>query len=156
MDIAITKLTHNDTADFSDLLALFEAVFEWDNFSLPNPSYLRQLLENPAFFVFVAKYDKKVVGGLTVYVLDRYDTEKKLAYIYDLGVTTALQRKGIGTMLIAAVNDFCIRNGFSEAFVQAETGDTHAVNFYRTTPIRSEMSAIQFTYSYDAKKDSSE
>ncbi len=81
--------------------------------------------------------------------MDRYDTEKPFAYIYDIAVLTGFQRKGIGKLLIAGFNDYCEKNGFSEVFVQAETDDIEAVNFYRTTPISSELRATHFTYSFE-------
>lgn len=149
MDIEIIKLNPTDIGDFSALIKVFEDVFEWENFTFPKSKHLERLLDNSNFLVFVGKKDKKLVGGLTAYVLDRYDTEKPSAYIYDLAVITDLQRKGIGKILIAALNDYCTKNGFIEVFVQAETDDLQAVNFYRTTPITSELKATHFTYSFD-------
>jgi aminoglycoside 3-N-acetyltransferase I len=104
----------------------------------------------------VAKTKEKVIGGLTAHVLDRYDTEKPSAYIYDIAVLTTQQRKGIGNLLIATLNDYCKKNGFSEVFVQAETDDHQAVNFYRTTPNTHELQATHFTYSFDEVNDSEE
>ncbi|MDX2304837.1 MAG: GNAT family N-acetyltransferase [Microscillaceae bacterium] len=147
MNLEIVKLTHDSMEDFYGLIRVFENVFEWEGFTLPSKTHLQKVLENPNFLVFVAKKDATVVGGLTVYVLDRYDTEKPSAYLYDLAVLTDLQRKGIGKLLITTLNDFCEKNGFEEVYVQAETDDFQAVNFYRTTPISGELKAIHFTYS---------
>ncbi len=52
-------------------------------------------------------------------------------------------------MLITSLNDYCEKNGFNEVFVQAETADLQAVNFYKTTPISSELMATHFTYSFE-------
>ncbi len=149
MDIEIRKLNPTDIDDFSDLIKVFEEVFEWENFIFPKSNHLQRLLDNPNFLVFIGETDKKLVGGITVHVLDRYDTEKPSAYIYDLAVITDFQRKGIGKFIIATLNDYCKQNGFSEVFVQAETDDIRAVNFYKTTPISSELNATHFTYSFD-------
>ncbi len=151
MDIEIRKLNSTDIDDFSDLVIVFEEVFEWENFSFPRRPHLQRVLENSNFLAFVAKADKKLIGGLTAYILERYDTEKPSAYIYDIAVLTEQQRKGIGKLLIATLNDFCEKNGFNEVFVQAETEDSQAMNFYKTTPISSEMKATHFTYSFDSK-----
>ena len=43
-------------------------------------------LSGTNFFTFVAKYDNKVIGGLNVYILNRYYSIKPIAYIYDIAV----------------------------------------------------------------------
>jgi aminoglycoside 3-N-acetyltransferase I len=149
MDIEIRKLNQTDIGDFTDLIKIFEDVFEWENFIIPKSKHLQRLLDDSNFLVFVGKVDTKVVGGLTAHTLHRYDTEKPSAYIYDLGVITDLQRKGIGKLLLKNLNNYCNKNGFNEVFVQAETDDIQAINFYKTTPISSELKATHFTYSFD-------
>lgn len=153
MDIQIERLTHRNIDDFSDLIKVYVEVFEWDNFSFPSKTHLQKLLNNEGFLVFVAKAKEKVIGGLTAHVLDRYDTEKPSAYIYDIAVLTNQQRKGTGKLLITTLNDYCEKNGFSEVFVQAETDDFQAVNFYKKTPISSELPATHFTYSFDRRRN---
>lgn len=149
MDIEIRTVKTTDIDDFTSLIKIFEEVFEWENFTIPKSKHLQRLLDDSNFLVFVGKVDKKIVGGLTAYVLHRYDNEKPSAYIYDIAVITDFQRKGIGKLLIATLNDYCIKKEFSEVFVQAETADMQAVNFYKTTPISSELKATHFTYSFD-------
>ena len=156
MNVEIQILTPEDTDCFSELIKVFEKVFEWENFSPPTNSYLQRLLNNKSFLVFVAKTNHSLLGGLTAHVLYRYDTEKPSAYIYDMAVSPQFQRKGIGKLLIATLNDYCKKNGFSEVFVQAETNDHQAVNFYRTTPNTSELQATHFTYSLDEVNDNVE
>ncbi|MEO8111818.1 MAG: GNAT family N-acetyltransferase [Ginsengibacter sp.] len=152
MKIEILKLQHNDIDDFSNLIKIFEKIFEWQNILFPSKTHLQKVIDNPRFIAFVAKAHNKLIGGLTAHILDRYDTEKPSAYIYDIAVLTDFQRKGIGKLLIAGLSDYCEKNGFSEVFVQAETGDIEAVNFYRTTPISSELKATHFTYSFENEK----
>ncbi len=149
----IKKLLSQDVNDFSKLIQVFENVFEWENFKFPSQAYLKKLLNNSNFFVFVAKDRDQLIGGLTAHVLDRYDNEKPSAYVYDLAILTDYQRKGIGKKLMATLNEYCEKNGFNEVFVQAETDDFQAVNFYRTTPISKELQATHFTYSFNKKKD---
>ncbi len=149
MDFEIKKLSTQDIVDFSELIRIFEVVFEMDNFKMPDEKHLQNLLSKPDFFTFVAKYDNKVLGGLTVYILNRYYSKKPIAYIYDIGVLANYQRKGIGKKLITYLINYCKENGFEEAYVEAETDDTQAVNFYRTTSFSNELQATHFTYSFD-------
>ncbi len=148
MDIEIKKLSPQDIDDFSDLLRIFEVVFEIDNFKIPNEKDLQNLLNKPDFFTLVAKYDNKVIGGLTVYILHSYYSAKPVAYIYDVGILTDYQRNGFGKKLIKFLTNYCKENGFEDAYVEAESDDIDAVNFYRKTKFSSEMNAIHFTYTF--------
>ena len=149
MDIEIKKLLLQDIDEFSDLIRIFEIVFEMDNFKMPDEKHLQSLLSKPDFFTLVARYDNKILGGLTVYILHHYYSIKPIAYIYDVGVLAHYQRKGIGQKLINYLTNYCKENGFEDAYVEAETDDTQAVNFYRTTSFSTELKATHFTYSFD-------
>lgn len=141
----IRLLETDNPASFTDLIWLFAEVFEMDNFKLPPAAYQKKLLEREDFLVFAAFHQQKVIGGLTTYVLHQYYEEKPLAYIYDVAVATDWQRQGIGRMLINAHNDYCRKQGFAEAYVQADLEDDHAIEFYRKTQA-AEAPVVQFSY----------
>jgi aminoglycoside 3-N-acetyltransferase I len=145
----LRKLLSNDgIADFKDLIALFNEVFENDS-PLPQEAYLSKLLNSNNFFSIVAKHNNEVIGGLTVFILHIYYNESPSAYIYDVGVKPSHQGKGIGKSLMAFLCDYCKRNGFLNAYVEAETDDIEAVSFYRKTNFSTEMQATHFTYAFD-------
>jgi len=156
MNVEIQKLTKEDTDCFSELIKVFKETFEWKNFSLPTNIHLQKVLKNKSFLVFVAKQDQNTIGGLTAHVLERYDLEKPSAYIYDIAVLPKYQRKGIGKLLIEKLNNYYEKKGVSEVFVQSETDDQQALNFYRTTPNTSELQATHFTYSFNQVTDNGE
>lgn len=143
----VKKLNHNEVSDFRALIGIFKDVFENDE-PISNDEHLSQLLSNPYFLAFVLRQNNEVVGGLTIYILQRYYGTKPIAYIYDVGISPKWQGQGFGKYLIAEVCQYCKVNGFEDAYVQAETDDIDAVNFYRKTKFDSEMNAIQFTYSF--------
>jgi aminoglycoside 3-N-acetyltransferase I len=142
----IKKLDLKETSDFRTLIEIFKEVFE-NKDEVPNDQHLSTLLSNRDFMAFVVKVNNKVVGGLTIYVLHRYYSEKPIAYIYDVGIAPNLQRQGLGKALMTEVCKFCKANGFEEAYVEAESDDIDAVNYYRRTKFTNEMKAIHFTYS---------
>jgi aminoglycoside 3-N-acetyltransferase I len=146
----IKKLDENEISDFRNLIEIFKEVFENDE-PIPDNKHLGRLLSNPDFMVFVVKLNDTVVGGLTVYTLHRYLGIKPIAYMYDVGISPNYQGQGLGKALIAAVCKFCEQNNFEEAYVEAESDDMDAVNFYRKTKFSSEMNAIHFTYSFENK-----
>ncbi len=131
-EIKIKKLEGQDIDEFVRLIELFEEVFEMENFAMPHRVYLREVLSKEGFIALVALAGERVVGGLTAYVLEQYYSEKPLAYIYDLAVEAARQRRGIGKQLIAAFQQYCQEQGFEEIFVQADQEDAHAIDFYRS------------------------
>ena len=72
VEITIKKLEPNDVDLFITVVQLFEKVFEMKNFKLPDRRHLKQVLENPDFFAFIAQFEYEVVGCLTAYTLDQY------------------------------------------------------------------------------------
>jgi aminoglycoside 3-N-acetyltransferase I len=141
----IKKLKSSEIADFKALIDVLLRVFESPD-EMPDDQYLKELLSNRDFMAFVVKINDKVVGGLTVYVLPRYVGSQPIAYIYDVGMDPDFQRKGFGQALLREVCQFCKINGFEYAYVEAESDDTEAVNFYRKTGANHELKAIHFTY----------
>jgi aminoglycoside 3-N-acetyltransferase I len=91
----------------------------------------------------------KVLGGLTGYILHNYYSTKPTAFIYDVGVLGDYQRKGVGKELITYLTEYCKENGFEQAYVEAETDDTQAVNFFRATSFSNALQATHFIYSFE-------
>ncbi|KAA1243273.1 GNAT family N-acetyltransferase [Aquimarina sp. RZ0] len=145
--VNIKRLEEGDLNSFVDLVKLFEEVFEMENFSIPDTKHLQRLFNQNNFDVFVAFKDNKVVGGLTIYILEQYYSEKALAYIYDLAVAAKYQRQGIGKKLIEEVKILYKMNGFEDMFVQAEKVDKQAIEFYRKTNPSEEEKVVYFSYS---------
>ncbi|MFC7523034.1 GNAT family N-acetyltransferase [Parapedobacter sp. GCM10030251] len=144
--IEIQVVKSDDLETLNQLISVFEEVFEMENFKRPSTGHLMTLLRKETFFAVVAKAGNQVVGGLTVYILDQYYSERPLAYIYDLAVLTAYQRKGIGRNLIEFTTEYGKQRGFEEVFVQADKVDEYAVQFYRSTRATEEEQVIHFYY----------
>lgn len=146
MNYTISKLNNNQVDDFVALISIYKEVFDMPNLSVPDISHLQNLIENPNFIVLVAKMDKQIIGGLTVHLLPSYLTTKLTAYIYDVGVSQSYQRMGVGQRLIEFIINYCKENNIAEAYVEAESDDHQAVNFYLKTKYQSMLNATHFTY----------
>lgn len=133
MAYKIDRLQAGDSTLFKKVILLFGEVFEMSDFQPPTEEYLESLLMKPDFFAFAAFEDDLVIGGLTGYLLPQYYFTKPLAYIYDMAVKTAFQRKGIGSQLIEATLNYCKSLGVGELFVQADDTDDYALEFYHST-----------------------
>lgn len=145
MNVTIQKVTAQESGLFIELLRVFEAEFEMDDFRLLSPAYLQQLLQQERFWVFVAMVDEAVVGGLTAHVLPQYYTKSPQVYLYDLAVSRDYQRRGVGRQLVAEITAYCRPLGIDQVFVQADGGDQDAIDFYRATGGRA-ASVVHFTY----------
>jgi aminoglycoside 3-N-acetyltransferase I len=141
----IKKLEGNAISEFRELVEIFKDVFERED-QIPVNEHLSALLSNPDFIVFVALNDGKIVGGLTIYVLHSYYSPKPSAYIYDVGITPAFQRRGFGKALIAEVCKYCKQNNFNDLYVEAESEDFDAINFYSNTKFSNQLHAVHYTY----------
>jgi len=148
MRIEIQKLSYRDIDSFIELMDVFEEVFEMKNFELPGNDHLEELLSKDDFFVFVARSEGTIVGGLTAYSLMQYFSESPLLYIYDVAVMRRYQRKGIGKKLMLGIKDYCSEIGINEIIVQADETDEHAIEFYQSTGAKA-AKVVQFYYGLD-------
>jgi len=146
MNLELKILQANDLEDFKTLLQIFEEVFGMQNFTLPSEQHLRKLLNKETFYALIAKTEDQIIGGLTVYVIDQYYSERPWAYILDLAVLENYQRKGVGRKLIAFTNQHFKEKGFEEVFVQADEVDAYALDFYRLTQPTEEEKVRHFYY----------
>ena|SRR6202000_3351044 len=145
MYCTIRRLTAGNIAEFIGVLRLFDEVFEMMDFKLPEEKYLGGLLDREDFIVFAAIHEDSVIGGLTAHVLPSYYFQSSEVYIYDLAVSSAFQRQGIGRQLMGNLADFCKIRGYREIFVQADAVDKHALEFYHSTGGRPEQ-VVHFNY----------
>ena len=133
MGIRIERLGHSDLNKFTELIRVFEDVFEMKDFQMPDEGYLHQLLKRDDFFVFVALMENGVVAGLTSYIMQQYYSKSPLVYIFDLAVKKEFQRQGIGKKLMEGNNSYCMTIGAEAVMVQADEADGYAIEFYRST-----------------------
>lgn len=146
MNPLIQILDAGSIEDFEELIDVFADVFDMEHFSKPDRAHLRHLLGRDNFLAVIARHDGRVIGGLTVYLLEQYYAEKSLAYIYDLAVLREYQRKGVGKQLMNFTNEYCRSHGVEEVFVQADKVDDYAIDFYRLTNPTTEEAVVHFTY----------
>jgi len=97
---------------------------------------LEVLLSKEHFIVLVALDKNGVVGGLTAYVLDKFEQERKEIYIYDLAVLKEHRRRGIARELIQKLRQAGQELGAYVVFVQADKGDTAAIKLYESLGTR--------------------
>ncbi len=145
------KLTNRDLHKLLQLVALYEEVFGVKQVTFPHASHLQTLLEDNHILFYAAILEGQVIGGLTAYVLPSVYFESSEVYLYDLAVKSDYQRKGIGRELLSRLNAGCAQLGYREVFVQADTEDAHAIDFYHATGGLPE-NVIHFSYNLQGEK----
>jgi aminoglycoside 3-N-acetyltransferase I len=118
-----------------------EAFEEPETFGSAKPSdeYFNSLLKSETFIPLVATVDGKVVGGLTAYILKKYEQERKEIYIYDLAVLEEYRRRHLATGLINKLREIAHEIGVWVIFVQADPPDEPAIKLYESLGTRGEV-----------------
>jgi len=141
----VKRLGRDNLLLAQQLFKLFDEVFKQENPSIAPKYHLGKLLSNPAFICFVALLKGEVLGGLTAYELPMYHNVLPEIFIYDIAISTVHQRKGIGSKLLSAIQQYAFQQGIKTIFVNADEADSHALDFYSATGGR-EAKVVQFTY----------
>ena len=134
-------LSGDDVERMHALLDLYgEAFGEPDTYSdaRPDDAYLEDLLASPAFVTLIAENEGRVVGGLSAYVLPKFEQARSEVYIYDLAVAEDFRRLGIATALIEGLKPIAVERGAWVIFVQADRVDAPAVALYEKLGTREE------------------
>ncbi len=133
MTYSYRHLTSGDLGAFKQLLGVFGEAFddvETYQGAAPTDDYLRALLARPSFITVAALQGEQVVGGLTAYVLDKYERQRAEVYIYDLAVAEPHRRNGIARHLIDTLKPIAKASGAYVIFVQADPPDEPAIRLY--------------------------
>ena len=88
--------------------------------------------EKPAFELYVAEWDTKIVGMALFY--ERYSTWKgKAIHLEDLIVQENYRGKGIGKALYDSVLKFALQKGVKRVAWEVLNWNTPAIEFYKST-----------------------
>jgi ribosomal protein S18 acetylase RimI-like enzyme len=82
--------------------------------------------------LFVAFLNEKVVGFLTAYRLQRFDSERAEVLIYEISVSEEHRRKGIGKKLMQAVKTWAKEVSADEAWVLTYSSNLPAMALYKS------------------------
>ena len=142
MDYRLKHLSAVDLALMKELLEVYGNAFgDLDTYTAATPSdeYLQRLLNRRDFITVVALHDEAVVGGLSAYVLEKFERERSEIYIYDLAVDERHRRRGVATALIAELRRIGGAIGAYVIFVQADPGDAPAIALYTSLGTREDV-----------------
>jgi aminoglycoside 3-N-acetyltransferase I len=140
--VEVRVLKAGDVPLMRGMLSMFGTAFEdaaTYTGKQPDDAYLAALLSKPDFIAIAALSEGKVVGGLTAYVLTKFEQARSETYIYDLAVEGSYRRQGIATTMIREVQKVSRAKGAYVVFVQADYEDEPAVALYTKLGVREDV-----------------
>lgn len=147
MKAKIEVLDFGPIENFLELNSVFEKVFGTERKKKPDMRHARFLFGGENFIVIAARVGDKIVGGLSIFLIDQYVVDSPSAYIHDLAVLEEYRGNGIGKKLMAFTVKYCSKLKFKDVFVLVEKENTDALAFFRSTLPKVEKEVIQFSYS---------
>jgi ribosomal protein S18 acetylase RimI-like enzyme len=124
--LSITRLTTDEWEKAQASITLF-----WD--TAPNQETIVKFLRNSQNILLSAELDDAPVGQLIGYILERWDKNEPMLFLYSIDVAESYQRRGIGKALIEAVRKLGRIQGCSEAFVLTNESNIPAMQLYQST-----------------------
>ena len=91
--------------------------------------------------------DAELVGQVIGYILDRWDADEPMLFLYSIDVVESYRRQGIGKALIQAFRELGRVRGCSELFVFTHESNFPAMRLYESTGgKRASPDAVMFEY----------
>ncbi|HYX38381.1 MAG TPA: AAC(3)-I family aminoglycoside N-acetyltransferase [Oligoflexus sp.] len=141
-DFIFEKVTPSDLKSMRELLEVYAVAFD-DAVSYrsrpPSDDYLKSLLAKETFITVVARLEGRVVGGLSAYVLEKFEQERSEIYIYDLAVLEAYRRKGAARGVIDHLKRLAKSYKAWVIYVQADKVDEPAIRLYDSMGTREDV-----------------
>jgi aminoglycoside 3-N-acetyltransferase I len=98
--------------------------------------HLRPFLARPENILLVAEEDGAPVGFLVAYVLDRVDRSRTMVCLYEIEVSPASRRRGIGRAMVTELLALCRRGNAAKIWVVASRSNAAAMRLYASTGAR--------------------
>ncbi len=130
------------TTDLAAVQKLNNEVFEaskdydqWLNmdwpFSAEGREYYQKALSDPEYSCYIAEVDDRPVGYLIGKLKNFEYRTNRTAEIENMGVTSELRGKGVGTILIDHFKKWCKDQGANSIRVSTYFGYEQAIEFYK-------------------------
>ena len=104
-----------------------------DNPGLSEADHLRRFLARPENVLIVARKGTMPVGFILAYILDRLDRDGKMVLLYEIAVTDADRRRGIGRAMVEALKRVCQAEHAVKMWGLTNRSNTAALRLYEST-----------------------
>jgi len=139
----LRRLSGADLPAMRGLLALYAEAFEMPAEYLdkqPDDDWLGHLLQRPDFISLIAeREDGQIIGGLSAYLLQKFEQPRQEIFIYDLAVAEAWRRRGVASQMLGWMCREADRLGAWVIIIEADKGDEPAIQLYHKMASSEEM-----------------
>lgn len=116
---------------------------------------LTALLQTPAACALVAEREQQVVGMCTAQLLVSTAEGGLKALIEDVAVIDGCRRQGIGTKLLAAIEQWAVKQGAKRLDLLADKRNAPALGFYQQLGwLQTELVGLQKRSGYSGEENS--
>ena len=130
MDIEIREIS---SADYTEVLSLLNNELGNRNINMEDLTIrLERMNKDKKYKTFVALFENKVIGFITVVQTMAMEHEVGYLKINGLAVQESFQRKGIGSELLKHAENYAFQNGISRLLLNSGFQRTKAHAFYES------------------------
>ncbi|NNU16547.1 GNAT family N-acetyltransferase [Parvularcula sp. ZS-1/3] len=140
--LSVRRLGEGDIGAYRALIEVYRIAFEDDGNYPPggvSEAWIAERLRDPGLIMMVAEKDGAIIGGLSAYILQKFELERSEVYIYDLAVLDAFRRQGAATALIEGLKPVARAAGAWVIYVQADYEDPPAIALYTRLGVREDV-----------------
>jgi len=113
--------------------------------------YLRTFLADERNVLLAALEDGRPVGMALAYRVARVDRPQQMMMFYEIGVSPASRRRGVGAMLIETLKRICRDHGILKMWVPTNESNTAAMRLYASCGgVRVAADSVEFAWSGSA------
>ena len=124
--LSITRLTTDQWEKAQASVTLF-----WD--IIPSQATILRFLSNSHNILLSAEVEGILVGQAIAYILESWERDRPMLFLYSIDVVEEYQRQGIGRGLIAATKKIGQAENCSEGFVFTNESNLAAKGLYEST-----------------------
>jgi ribosomal protein S18 acetylase RimI-like enzyme len=143
--IAVKRLGPDDTILGVEAIRRLKAP---DGYPVPSAAYLSTFLSRADNVLLVAVESETPLGYLVAYLLDRVDRAQQMMFLYEIGVSEAHRRRGIGKNLINGLKSICRAQDVMKMWVPTGRSNVAATRLYASTGAVPLPDGDEVTYAY--------
>jgi len=111
--------------------------------------YLRSFLQKPENVLVAATEDGLPVGLALAYILDRADRKSRMVLFYEVEVSAAYRRRGVGRAMVSVLKSLCVQQNVFKMWVHTNRSNEAALALYNCTGGTADASGDEISFRYD-------
>jgi ribosomal protein S18 acetylase RimI-like enzyme len=140
MNVLVRRLAIGDEGKACDIVKAFKE-------RTVSADYMRNFLSNGGNYLIAAYEGDELVGYVLGYKMDRIDRDSAMVNLYEIEVSEAFRKRGIGSNLIHELKRVCNEEGVMKIFLITNESNNAAMALYNSTGgVRDFRDDVLFNY----------